>query len=67
MQEQRPWLELCLVMDASLCGNLEARGLLKELLGSAFEVFWLVAFFEPPGRKNGPGGAKPFILYKLTP
>ena len=27
-------------------------------LGSAFEVFWFFAFFEPPGRKNAPGGSK---------
>ena len=28
------------------------------LLGSAFEVFWFFAFFEPPGRKNAPGSPK---------
>ena len=27
-------------------------------LGSAFAVFWFFAFFEPPGRKNAPGGSK---------
>ena len=29
-----------------------------DLLGSAFEVFWFFALFEPPGRKNAPGGPK---------
>ena len=23
--------------------------------GPTFEVFWVFAFFEPPGRKNAPG------------
>jgi len=32
--------------DADLNLNLDA------LLGSAFEVFWFFAFFEPAGRKN---------------
>ena len=43
------------------------NGVLAEFLGSAFEVFWFFAFFEPPGRKNAPRGPNLLSYINLNP